>query len=66
MTNDEVFAAALSLSWEERAELAELLLESLEPVPYSEWDAAWLAESRRRMSELRAAHAGAGPDDGSR
>lgn len=58
MTKDEVFSAALSLSWEERAELAELLLDSLEPIPDSEFDEGWIAACKLRLSELRAARAG--------
>ncbi len=47
----ELFDAALALPEDERAELVDLLAESLEPSP-SSLHPAWKAEIRRRAAEL--------------
>ena len=52
VTLEQLEAAALSLSPEERARLAERLLASLEDDP--EITAAWVAEARRRNEEIEA------------
>ena len=44
----------MSLPERERAELAGHLLKSLEEPPAEEWEAKWLAESERRLGEVRA------------
>lgn len=54
-----VLDAALDLSTEERASLAEELLRSLDgplptPAEQAEIDAAWEAEIRRRMADVKA------------
>jgi putative addiction module component (TIGR02574 family) len=52
----ELYARAAELAPEDRAELAGLLLESLEEseVPGSEIEQAWAAEVEKRMAEFRA------------
>ncbi len=54
MTREDLLAAALSLPEKERAELAGRLLESLDELPETEWEAKWVAESDRRLEEVRA------------
>jgi putative addiction module component (TIGR02574 family) len=54
VTNEDVLTAALSLPVKERAELAGRLLKSLDELPEAEWEAAWVAESERRLKEVRA------------
>lgn len=54
MTREDLLAAALSLPEKERAELAGRLLESLDELPETEWEAKWVAESERRLEEVRA------------
>jgi putative addiction module component (TIGR02574 family) len=51
---EAVLADALSLSEEERAEIAEKLLASLDGPPDPDVDAAWEAEIRRRVAALDA------------
>jgi putative addiction module component (TIGR02574 family) len=46
---EEIFRAALSLSEEMRAELAETLLESLDAVGQYEIDALWAKEAEHRI-----------------
>jgi putative addiction module component (TIGR02574 family) len=48
----ELFREAAQLSDEDRAALAGLLLESIEPGPEPEVEAAWAAEIERRMAEI--------------
>lgn len=52
-TFDEVLKAALALPVEERAALANQLLESLEPLDEPEWDRLWGEEARRRLCANR-------------
>ena len=54
MSTEEILAAALSLPEKERAELAGRLLKSLDELPEAEWEALWVAESERRLREVRA------------
>jgi len=54
MTTEDLLAAALKLPHKDRAELAGQLLKSLEEVPEAEWEAMWVAESERRLTEVRA------------
>lgn len=51
-TFEEILSAALSLSPNERAMLAEHLLASLDGPDQNEIDAAWAEEAERRMSEI--------------
>jgi putative addiction module component (TIGR02574 family) len=50
----EVSTMAMSLSTESRAELAEILIQSLDEKENEEVKFAWLAEIRRRDQEIRA------------
>lgn len=52
MDTETIRREALSLPAEERAELAEQLLSSLEPLSESEVDALWFAEAARRAHEI--------------
>ena len=54
VTTGDLLTAALSLPAKERAEIAGRLLKSLDELPEAEWEAAWLAESERRLQEVRA------------
>ena len=54
MTRQDLLAAALKLPHKDRADLAGQLLKSLEEVPEAEWEAMWVAESERRLAEVRA------------
>jgi putative addiction module component (TIGR02574 family) len=49
---DELFQKALALPPEARAELANSLLESIDPTVDEEVDAAWQREIVRRMDEI--------------
>ncbi len=49
---EELSARAKTLSAEDRARLAEELLESLDQEPESEVEAAWDREIERRVSEI--------------
>ena len=51
---EELSARAKSLPPEDRARLAEELLESLEESPESEVEAAWDQEIERRVAEIEA------------
>jgi len=51
---EELSARAKTLSAEDRARLAEELLESLEQEPESEVEAAWDREIERRVAEVEA------------
>ncbi|UCG74071.1 MAG: addiction module protein [Chromatiales bacterium] len=52
MTPKELFASAMDLSEEERAELISMLLESLDAQDDEGIEAAWLVEIERRVAEL--------------
>jgi putative addiction module component (TIGR02574 family) len=56
-TDKSVFDAALALSREQRAELAERLLESLEPDDSITISEAWLREIERRLEDYRSGKA---------
>lgn len=51
---EEVTAKAMALPPENRAELAELLIQTLEEKEDQEIKSAWLAEIRRRDQEIQA------------
>ena len=53
-TFTELWKEASELSEEDRADLAGLLIESLEGEPDDDVDAAWAAEIKRRVAELDA------------
>jgi putative addiction module component (TIGR02574 family) len=53
-TFTELWKEASELSEKDRADLAGLLLESLEDEPDAEVEAAWAAEIERRVAELEA------------
>lgn len=49
---DDLFRKALHLTEGERADLAGMLLESIEPAPDPGVEQLWLAEVERRMEQL--------------
>ncbi len=49
---NELFREAAQLPDEDRAALAGLLLESIEPGPEPEVESAWAAEIERRVAEI--------------
>jgi len=51
---EKVSAKAMALPAESRAELAEILIQSLDEKECEEVKSAWLAEIRRRDQEIRA------------
>ncbi len=51
---EELFCAAVQLPERDRATLAGLLIESLEPAPEPDVEAAWSKEIARRVAELDA------------
>ncbi len=53
-TLTDVWKEAADLSEKDRADLAGLLIESLEGEPDPEVDAAWAAEIERRVAEVEA------------
>jgi len=59
----KVEAAALRLPEKERAELARILLLSLDPAEQDANEAAWAEEAERRYEELRAGLVQAIPSD---
>jgi putative addiction module component (TIGR02574 family) len=61
-TTQDILAAALSLPREARAQLAEQLLDSLDP-HRAEIDAAWEAEIDARISEIESGRAQLVPHD---
>lgn len=62
MTNvDRILAEAMKLSDEERATLADRLLEIVPEVPDAEVEEAWQKESLRRRAEWKAGRAQAVP-----
>ena len=60
---EELTTKAMALPAEYRAELAELLIQSLEEQDAKEPKSAWLAEIQRRDQELRAGTAVTKPAD---
>ena len=63
---DAILSEALALPSEERARLVLELSQSLEPaandtVARGEWEAAWAAEARRRLAEVRSGQAATVP-----
>ncbi len=58
---EEVTAKALALPAKNRAELAELLIQSLEEEDDQDLKAAWLSEIHRRDQEIRTGTSGAKP-----
>jgi putative addiction module component (TIGR02574 family) len=52
MKTDELFEEVVSLPVEERARLAERVLQSLN-APDAEMDALWAAEAQRRLADVR-------------
>ncbi len=60
MTKTDIYQNALSLSEEDRAELANLLWESLvptDPARQLEYEQAWEGEIQRRLDEIRSGNA---------
>jgi putative addiction module component (TIGR02574 family) len=53
MTPEELAQKAMELSTEGRAQLADLLVESLGAAQFGRIDRAWLAEAKRRRDEVR-------------
>ena len=51
-SKEELFRLALDLSDKERAALAGMLLDSLEPSDDADVEAAWLVEIEQRISEV--------------
>ena len=60
---EELITKAMVLPAEHRAELAELLIQSLEEQDTQEITSAWLAEIQRRDQEIRAGAAVTKPAD---
>ena len=60
---EELTTKAMALPAEYRAELAELLIQSLEEQDAKEIKSAWLAEIQRRDQEIRAGAAVTRPAD---
>lgn len=58
-TVDDITQQALNLDLEERAKLAERLLESLDGLTQAEVEKLWLDEAERRVQEYRSGHMGA-------
>jgi putative addiction module component (TIGR02574 family) len=54
VTTEDLIAVALRLPRKDRAGLADRLLKSLDELPETEWEAEWVAESQRRLEEVRA------------
>ena len=57
VTPEELARKAMELPAEGRAELADLLVESLDAVELSRIDRAWLIEAKRRRDEVRSGSA---------
>ncbi|MBM3462309.1 MAG: addiction module protein [Armatimonadetes bacterium] len=53
MQPDEVTRQAMALTLQERAELAQRLLLSLDEAPESEIEQLWIEEAERRLDEYR-------------
>ena len=54
VTPEELAEKAMDLSNESRAQLADLLVESLDASELGKVDRAWVAEAKRRRDEVRA------------
>lgn len=54
MSTSELFERALKLPGDERLELAEALLSSVEPAGSLPFDSEWLAEAKRRVARIDA------------
>ena len=54
MSRDTLFKKALELEQQDRAELAKLLIDSLDPTTEQDLDEAWMREIDRRTAELDA------------
>ncbi len=52
MTTEQVLSAALGLSDEERVEIIEALIDSIQPDDQPPFDDSWRAEIERRSAEL--------------
>lgn len=52
-TFDELAAQAMQLPADARAQLVDLLVESLDAAELGQIDRAWLTEARRRVDEVR-------------
>jgi hypothetical protein len=61
VTREKVVAAALKLPRKERAELASLLIRSLEDLPRAEWEEVWEVEAERRLDNVRTGRSGEAP-----
>jgi hypothetical protein len=61
VTPEELVRKAMELPAEGRAELADLLVESLDGVALSKIDRAWLTEAKRRRDEVRSGSASTVP-----
>jgi len=57
VTPEELARKAMELPAEGRAELADLLVESLDAAELSRIDRVWLAEAKRRRDEVRSGSA---------
>lgn len=57
MSTDEILAAVLALDAKTRAKVAHQIIASLdegvEGLGEAEWEAAWVAESERRLADMR-------------
>lgn len=63
MSRDEIFHAALALSGEERATLADQLLQSLEEPDQQEVDRSWAREAEDRIAAYERGEIQAIPGD---
>ena len=61
VTPKELAQKAMELSTEDRAELADLLVESLGATQLGRIDRAWLADAKRRRDEIRSGKASTVP-----
>ncbi len=53
MTVDQITIEALALPSNDRADLADQLVESLDPADDQAFSALWAAEAKRRLDEMR-------------
>ena len=53
MTPEKLFAAAMQLPHRKRAELASLLIRSLEDLQDAEWRESWAVDSERRLRNVQ-------------
>ena len=63
MKVDEITNAALALPSEARAQLADRLVESLDPAEDGEMHRFWVTESQKRLHELRSGTVKSVPGD---